>query len=186
MALRRIVCCPDPAAASSPSGSKNHRAALYCRQADFAAAGCVSKILRRADARRALRGASRSACQAHGSRLLICVNLQISRCAPQWPFPVSDLKFIGTRSSRSAAVGGRQVGLLEPIWFHWDQPHAQERPLRRPAGTAEFQTLPSCKTPGSGPHLHGVRPRAQHESGHLKSGRPDSRTLHPFSQEAAL
>ena len=33
---------------SSASGSKNHRTALYRRQADFAAAGfCVSKILRR-------------------------------------------------------------------------------------------------------------------------------------------
>ena len=46
---------------SSPSGSKNHRTALYCRQADSTAAGCVSKILRRAGARRALRGAPRSA-----------------------------------------------------------------------------------------------------------------------------
>ena len=46
---------------SSPYGSRNHRAALYCRQADSTAAGCVSKILRRAGARRALRGAPRSA-----------------------------------------------------------------------------------------------------------------------------
>ena len=36
------ICCPDPASsASSPSGSKNHRAALYCRQADSAAAGNI-------------------------------------------------------------------------------------------------------------------------------------------------
>ena len=46
MALRRIVCCPDPAAASSASGSRNHRTSLYCRQADSAAAGfCVSAWL---------------------------------------------------------------------------------------------------------------------------------------------
>ena len=46
MALRRIVCCPDPAAASSVSGSRNHRTSLYCRQADSAAAGfCVSAWL---------------------------------------------------------------------------------------------------------------------------------------------
>ena len=30
--------CPDPAAASSTSGSRTHRTALYCRQADSAAA----------------------------------------------------------------------------------------------------------------------------------------------------
>ena len=49
------------------------------------------------------------------------------------------MKFIGTRCSRSAAVGGRLVVLMEPNWFHQDQPHAQEWPLRRPAGTTEFQ-----------------------------------------------
>ena len=39
---------PDAAAASSPYGSKNHSAALCCRQADSAAAAfCVLKILRR-------------------------------------------------------------------------------------------------------------------------------------------
>ena len=36
-------------------------------------------------------------------------------------------------------MGGRQVGLLEPNWVHQDQPTAQEWPLRRPAGTTEFQ-----------------------------------------------
>ena len=40
------ICRLDAAAANSASGSRNHRAALYCRQADFAAAGfCVSAWL---------------------------------------------------------------------------------------------------------------------------------------------
>ena len=34
---------------------------------------------------------------------------------------------------------GCQVVLLEPIWVQQDQPPAQEWPLRRPAGTTEFQ-----------------------------------------------
>ena len=85
---------PDPAAANSASGSKNHRTALYCRQADSAAAG----------------------------------------------FSVSaDLKFSSTRCSRSAAVDGSQSGLMEPNWFHWDRPPAQEWPQRCPDGTTEFQ-----------------------------------------------
>ena len=37
------------------------------------------------------------------------------------------------------AVKGRPPGLMDPNWFHQDQPHAQEWPLRRPAGTTEFQ-----------------------------------------------
>ena len=48
MALRRrcFACCLDAAAASSVSGSRNHRTALYCRQADSAAACfCVSAWL---------------------------------------------------------------------------------------------------------------------------------------------
>ena len=48
MALRRLcfACCLDAAAASSVSGSRNHRTSLYCRQADSAAAGfCVSAWL---------------------------------------------------------------------------------------------------------------------------------------------
>ena len=48
MAIRRrcIVCYQPRRGRSSPSGSKNHRTALYCRQADFAAAGfCVSAWL---------------------------------------------------------------------------------------------------------------------------------------------
>ena len=88
------ICCPDPAAAaSSTSGSKNHRTALYCLRptpprtasllsgnsvlrADFFRRRLtpprlpyiVSKILRRARARRAPDDAPRSACPAHGSR----------------------------------------------------------------------------------------------------------------------
>ena len=77
------------------------------------------------------------------------------------------------------------VVLMEPIWVQQDQAPALEWPLRYPAGTTEFQLLPSCKTPGSGQHLHGVRPRAQRESGLLKSGRPDSPVLHLLTQEAA-
>ena len=140
------IRCPDPAAAaSSTSGSKNHRTTLYCLQADSAAAAfcvsawltfvfqrgyllcssvicnspehgsvialdckssatCDSRVdwicklfitshlrkdlshgllsflgmvtqLGRAGARRALGDAPRSACPAHGSRLLISVNL---------------------------------------------------------------------------------------------------------------
>ena len=62
-----------------------------------------------------------------------------------WPaggelfFAVSNLKFISTRCSRSAAVGGRLVVLMDPIWVHWDQSHALEWPLPRPAWTTEFQ-----------------------------------------------
>ena len=49
------------------------------------------------------------------------------------------MKFIGTGCSRSAAVDGSMVVLMEPIWVHQDQPHAQEWSLRRPTGTTEFQ-----------------------------------------------
>ena len=62
-----------------------------------------------------------------------------------WPaggelfFAVSNLKFISTRCSRSAAVYGCKVGLLEPIWVQQDQAPALEWPLRYPAGTTEFQ-----------------------------------------------
>ena len=52
---------------------------------------------------------------------------------------VSDLKFISTRCPRSAAVDGSQSGLMEPNWFHWDRPPAQEWPQRCPDGTTEFQ-----------------------------------------------
>ena len=73
----------------------------------------VSKILLRARARRALRGAPRSACPAHGSRF--CVNFQISRCVPQRPF--SGARLIWAYLCCNAA-GDRQVVLVEPIWFH--------------------------------------------------------------------
>ena len=120
--LQSVAC---PAAASSISGSKNHRTALYCLRptpprtasllsgnsvlrADFFRRRLtpprlpyiVSKILRRARARRAPDDAPRSACPAHGSRLLICVNLlwianqrQLANqpvCVPQRSFPMSD------------------------------------------------------------------------------------------------
>ena len=80
---------------------------------------------------------------------------------------------------------GRQVGLLEPLWVQQDQAPALEWSLRRPAGTTEFQLCLPAKhlTPE---HLRGVHPRAQLESGLLKSGRPDSPVLDPFTQEAAL
>ena len=81
-------------------------------------------------------------------------------------------------------MGGRQVVLVEPIWVQQDQAPALEWSLRRPAGTTEFQLCLPAKhlTPD---HLRGVHPGAQHESGLLKSGRPDSPILHPFTQEAA-
>ena len=40
---------------------------------------------------------------------------------------------------RLGTVGGRLVVLMEPIWVHWDQSHALEWPLPRPALTTEFQ-----------------------------------------------
>ena len=76
------------------------------------------------------------------------------------------------------------VGLLEPIWVQQDQPPAQEWPLRCPAGTAEFQLCLFAKhlTPE---HLRYVRSKCGRESGHLKSVRPDSRVLHPFTRETS-
>ena len=49
------------------------------------------------------------------------------------------MKFIGTGCSRSAAVDGSMVVLLEPIWFQQDQLLALEWPQRCPTGTTEFQ-----------------------------------------------
>ena len=82
------------------------------------------------------------------------------------------------------AVKGRPPGLMDPNWVHQDQPHAQEWSLRRPAGTTEFQLCLPAKylTPD---HLSGVRPRAQQESSHPKTGKPDSPVLHLLTQEAA-
>ena len=76
------------------------------------------------------------------------------------------------------------VVLMEPIWVQQDQAPALEWPQRRPAGTAEFQLCLPARHPAP-EHLRGVHPRAQRESGLLKSGRPDSPVLHLLTQEAA-
>ena len=56
-------------------------------------------------------------------------------CVPHQP----ELKFISTGCSRSAAVGGRLVVLMEPIWGQQDQPHALEWFQHCPVGATEFQ-----------------------------------------------
>ena len=76
------------------------------------------------------------------------------------------------------------VVLMEPIWAQQDQAPALEWPLRRPAGTTEFQLCLLAKdlTPE---HLRGVHPGAQLKSGLLKSVGPDSPVLHPLTRETS-
>ena len=98
-----LRCCASVPFASLRTSSAHSRRRLassaeipYCvlssdQAGRLAAAGfCVSKILRRAGARRALRGAPRSACPAPEQQHKSASTCKSVLCVPQWPFPVPD------------------------------------------------------------------------------------------------
>ena len=134
------ICSPGPTAGGVRPSAVRTTAQPYTAGGRLAAAGCVSKILRRADARRARRGAPRSACQAHGSRF--CVILLWIANQPVCP----SMAFPGVRLIRAHAVTDCPVG-FEIHWYQMPPFCCGGWP---PAGTAGTKLGPSGPANGPG------------------------------------